>query len=175
MADRQQALAHAILQDPGVESLSSFIGVDVTNLTMNTGRLQINLKPIEQRTASASEIIRRLQPQVAAVEGIKLFMQPVQDLSVDDRVSRTQYQYSIEDASADELNEWAPKLVDKLRTLPELRDVASDQQNQGLQASVIIDRDTASRFGITPQMIDDTLYDSFGQRQVSTKIGRAHV
>jgi multidrug efflux pump len=168
MADRQQALAHVILQDPGVESLSSFIGVDGTNLTLNTGRLQINLKPLEQRTASASEIIRRLQPRVEAVDGVKLFMQPVQDLTVDDRVSRTQYQYSLEDADLAELNTWAPKLVDKLKTLPVLRDVASDQQDQGLQIAVIIDRDAAARYGITPQMIDDTLYDAFGERQVST-------
>jgi len=168
MADRQQALAHVILQDPDVESLSSFIGVDGTNTTINSGRLQINLKPLEQRKSSASDVIRRLQPQIARVQGITMFMQPVQDLSVDDRISRTQYQYSLEDASGEELNLWAPKLVEKLRTLPDLRDVASDQQDQGLQASVIIDRDTASRFGITPQMIDDTLYDAFGQRQVST-------
>jgi multidrug efflux pump len=168
MADRQQALAHVILQDPDVESLSSFIGVDGTNLTMNTGRLQINLKPLEQRTASASEIIRRLQPKVGSVEGVTLFLQPVQDLSVDDRVSRTQYQYSLEDADASELNTWAPKLVDKLRTLPVLRDVASDQQDQGLQTALVIDRDAAARYGITPQMIDDTLYDAFGERQVST-------
>ncbi len=168
MADRQQALAHVILQDQAVESLSSFIGVDGTNLTLNTGRLQINLKPLEQRKATASEIIRRLQPQVEAVEGIKLFMQPVQDLTVDDRVSRTQFQYSLEDADAAELNTWAPKLVDKLRTLPVLRDVASDQQDQGLQTAVIIDRDAAARYSITPQMIDDTLYDAFGERQVST-------
>ena len=168
MADRQQALAHVILQDPDVESLSSFIGVDGTNTTINSGRLQINLKPLEKRKASASDIIRRLQPQIASVQGITLFMQPVQDLSVDDRISRTQYQYSLEDANAEELNVWAPKLVDKLRSLPQLRDVASDQQDEGLQASVVIDRDTASRFGISPQMIDDALYDSFGQRQVST-------
>jgi multidrug efflux pump len=168
MADRQQALAHVILQDPDVESLSSFIGVDGTNLTMNTGRLQINLKPLEQRTATASEIIRRLQPQVRSVEGVTLFLQPVQDLSVDDRVSRTQYQYSLEDADSVELNTWTPKLVDKLRTLPALRDVASDQQDQGLQTALTIDRDEAARYGITPQMIDDTLYDAFGERQVST-------
>jgi multidrug efflux pump len=168
MADRQQALAHVILQDPDVDSLTSFIGVDGTNTTINSGRLQINLKPLETRKTDASGIIRRLQPAIAEVQGITLFMQPVQDLSVDDRISRTQYQYSIEDANAEELNVWAPKLVDKLRTLPQLRDVASDQQDQGLQASVVIDRDTASRFGITPQMIDDTLYDAYGQRQVST-------
>jgi multidrug efflux pump len=168
MADRQQALAKVILQDPGVQSLSSFIGIDGTNPTINNGRIQINLKPLEARRASASEIIRRLQSKLAGVEGITLYMQPVQDLTVEDRVARTQYQYSLEDADANELNIWAPRLVEKLRARPELRDVASDQQTGGLEATLMIDRDTASRFGITPQMIDDTLYDAFGQRQVST-------
>jgi multidrug efflux pump len=168
MAKRQQALAHVILEDPDVESLSSFIGVDGTNLTMNTGRLQINLKPLDERHANATDIIRRLQPKLEGVDGITLFMQPVQDLSVDDRVSRTQFQYSLEDADAAELNKWAPKLIEKLRTIPVLRDVASDQQDQGLQTAVVIDRDAAARYGITPQLIDNTLYDAFGQRQVST-------
>jgi multidrug efflux pump len=168
MSERQQALAKVILQDPAVSSLSSFIGVDGTNTTPNSGRIQINLKPRDQRSESASEIIRRLQPQLAQVAGITLYMQPVQDLTVEDRVSRTQYQYSIEDADAQELSSWTPKLLDKLRSLPELRDVASDQQNHGLQADLVIDRDTASRLGILPQAIDDTLYDAFGQRQVST-------
>ncbi len=168
MAERQQALAKVILQDPEVESLSSFIGVDGTNTTVNSGRIQINLKPHDERSASASEIIRRLQPKLAEVRGITLFMQPVQDLTVEDRVSRTQFQYSVEDADPRELNAWAPRLVEKLGTLPGLRDVASDQQNGGLEASLVIDRDTASRLGITPQLIDDTLYDAFGQRQVST-------
>ncbi len=168
MADRQQALAQIILQDSGVQSLSSFIGVDGTNTTLNSGRIQINLKPLAERGASASQIIRRLQPKLAAVEGITLYMQPVQDLTVEDRVARTQFQYSMEDADAAELAVWAPRLLDKLRTLPELRDVASDQQNGGIKATVVIDRDTASRLGISPQMIDDTLYDAFGQRQIST-------
>ncbi len=168
MAARQQELARVILQDPDVESLSSFIGIDGTNTTMNSGRMQINLKPHEERKASASEIIRRLQPQLETVEGITLFMQPVQDITVDDRVSRTQFQYSLEDADAKELNTWAPRLVEKLQSLRTLRDVASDQQSEGLQASLTIDRDSAARFGITPQMIDDTLYDAFGQRLVST-------
>src|SRR5438093_303968 len=168
MAERQQALAKVILQDPEVESLSSFIGVDGTNTTVNSGRNQINLKPHDEPGASASEIIRRLQPKLAEVRGITLFMQPVQDLTVEDRVSRTQFQYSVEDADPRELNAWAPRLVEKLGTLPGLRDVASDQQNEGLEASLVIDRDTASRLGITPQLIDDTLYDAFGQRQVST-------
>jgi len=168
MADRQQALARIILKDPDVASLSSFIGVDGTNMTPNSGRLQINLKPREERRSDTSEIIRRLQPALAAVDGITLYMQPVQDLTVEDRVSRTQFQYSLEDADARELAEWAPRLIERLRTLPELRDVASDQLVGGLQVSVVIDRDTASRLGIQPQAIDDTLYDAFGQRQVST-------
>ena len=168
MAERQQKLAKVILQDPDVASLSSFIGIDGTNTTQNSGRIQINLKPHEDRSDTASDIIRRLQPEVAQVEGITLYMQPVQDLTVEDRVSRTQFQYSLEDADANELNDWSNRILAKLRTLPELRDVASDQQNGGLKADLVIDRDTAARFGILPQTIDDTLYDAFGQRQVST-------
>ena len=168
MADRQQALAEVILQDPAVQSLSSFIGVDGINTTTNSGRIQINLKPLGARWASVGDVIRRLQPRLAAVQGITLFMQPVQDLTVEDRVSRTQFQYSIECPDVNELHHWAPQLLAKLEALPQLRDLASDQQNGGLEASVVIDRDTASRLGITPQMIDDTLYDAFGQRQVST-------
>ncbi len=168
LSQRQQDLARVILQDHDVASLSSFIGVDGINTTPNTGRIQINLKPRNQRSASASEIIRRLQSSVAKVSGITLYMQPVQDLTVEDRVSRTQFQYSLEDPNAQELNTWANKLVDKFRTLPELRDVASDQQSGALEADLVIDRDTASRLGILPQAIDDTLYDAFGQRQVST-------
>ncbi len=168
MADRQQALARVILNDPAVESLSSFIGIDGTNTTMNSGRIQINLKPLEERKANASEVIRRLQPELANVEGVTLFMQPVQDLTVEDRVSRTQYQYSLEDPDAKELAVWAPRFVTGLQKLPELRDVASDQQTEGLEARVTLDRTTASRLGITPQMLDDALYDSFGQRQIST-------
>jgi multidrug efflux pump len=168
MAQRQQTLAKVILQDPDVESLSSFIGIDGTNTTMNSGRMQINLKPHEERKSDASEIIRRLQPQLEKIEGITLFMQPVQDLSVDDRVSRTQFQYALEDADAKELGLWAPRLVQKLQELPQLRDVASDQQTEGLQAKLTIDRDSAGRYGITPQVIDDTLYDAYGQRLVST-------
>jgi multidrug efflux pump len=168
MAQRQQELARVILKDPDVESLSSFIGIDGTNTTMNSGRMQINLKPHEERKSDASEIIRRLQPQLENTEGITLFMQPVQDLSVDDRVSRTQFQYTLEDADAKELGVWAPRLVQKLQTLPQLRDVASDQQTEGMQAKLTIDRDSAARYGITPQVIDDTLYDAYGQRLVST-------
>ena len=168
MAQRQQSLASVILRDPSVASLSSFIGVDGTNTTPNSGRIQINLKPRDQRSDSATDIIRRLQPELAKVEGITLYMQAVQDLTVEDRVSRTQYQYSLEDADAKELTQWATKLVAKLHTYKELQDVASDQQNGGLQANLVIDRDTASRLGILPQAIDDTLYDAFGQRLVST-------
>ena len=168
MADLQQKLAKVILNDPDVASLSSFIGIDGTNTTQNSGRIQINLKPHDQRSADATEIIRRLQPELAKVEGITLYMQPVQDLTVEDRVSRTQFQYSLEDADATELNDWATRIVQKLQTLPQLKDVASDQQSAGLKADLVIDRDTAARFGILPQSIDDTLYDAFGQRQVST-------
>ncbi|HVP90163.1 MAG TPA: multidrug efflux RND transporter permease subunit [Terriglobales bacterium] len=168
MAERQQALAREILKDPAVASLSSFIGIDGINTTANSGRIQINLVPLEKRKASASEIIRRLQPRLAGVVGVTLFMQPIQELTVEDRVSRTQYQYSLEDPDARELAQWAPRFVDRLRASPELRDVASDQQTEGLEAHVTLDRTTASRLGITPQMLDDALYDSFGQRQVST-------
>jgi multidrug efflux pump len=168
LAERQQALAKTILQDPNVVSLSSFIGIDGTNMLPNSGRIQINLKPREERTDDAPTIIRRLQTRLGDVKGITLYMQPVQDLTVEDRISRTQFQYSMEDADGKELSDWAPKLVDKLTALPQLRDVASDQQDRGLQETITIDRDTASRLGILPQTIDDTLYDAFGQRQVST-------
>jgi multidrug efflux pump len=168
MSERQQALARIILQDPAVENLSSFIGVDGTNTTLNSGRLLINLKPLDVRKINASDVIRRLQPQIAKVDGITLYMQPVQDLTVEDRVSRTQYQYTLEDPDQNELNAWTAKFLDKLKTLPELRDVATDQQTQGLAAMLVIDRTTASRLGISPQMIDETLYDAFGQRQIST-------
>jgi multidrug efflux pump len=168
MSRRQQRLAEVILKDPAVESLSSFIGVEGTNTTLNSGRIQVNLKPIEDRKTSASDVIRRLQPKLDDVEGITLFMQPVQDLTVEDRVSRTQFQYSLEDPDSRELAEWVPKFVSKLQSLPQLRDVASDQLNAGQQLRLVIDRDTASRLGITPQMIDDALYNAFGQRQVST-------
>jgi multidrug efflux pump len=167
MAERQRTIANVILQDPAVDSLSSFIGVDGTNITPNSGRIQINLKPLDVRNISASDVIRRLTPQLAKVEGITLYMQPVQDLTVESRISRTQYQYSLEDPDTDELARWVPQFVNKLQSLSELRDVASDQLNRGLQAHLVIDRPSAARFGITPQMIDDTLYDAFGQRQIS--------
>jgi multidrug efflux pump len=168
MAEGQQALAKVILQDPAVESLTSFIGIDGVNPTMNSGRIQINLKPVEERSARAPEIIRRLQPKLAAVEGMTLYMQPVQDLTVESKVARTQYQYALESADANDLNVWTPRLMAALEKHPELRDVASDLQTGGLRMNLVIDRDTAARFGITPQEIDDTLYDAFGQRQVST-------
>jgi multidrug efflux pump len=168
MAARQQQLARVILEDKDVESLSSFIGIDATNSTLNSGRIQINLRDRESRSDSATDVIQRLQPRLAQVEGIQTFLQPLQDLTVEDRVSRTQYQYSVQSASADELAVWTPRLMDKLRQIPILTDVASDQQLSGLEAHLVIDRDTASRLGITPQNIDDTLDDSFGQRQVST-------
>jgi multidrug efflux pump len=168
MSDRQQELAKMILKDPAVESLSSFIGVDGTNTTLNSGRIQINLVPIEQRKIDASAVIRRLQGKLDAVEGITLFMQPVQDLTVEDRVSRTEFQYSLEDPDGKELDQWVRKMVAKFQSLPQLRDVASDQQNEGLQVKLAIDRATASRLGITPQAIDSALYDAFGQRQIST-------
>ena len=168
MSLHQQELAKAILEDPDVESVSSFIGIDGTNTTLNSGRIQINLRDRESRSTSATDVIQRLQPRLAQVDGIQCFLQPLQDLTVEDRVSRTQYQYSIEDANADELAIWTDRMVDKLRANPILEDVASDQQLSGLEAHLVIDRDTASRLGITPQNIDDTLDDAYGQRQVST-------
>jgi multidrug efflux pump len=168
MADRQQAMAQVILKDPAVESLSSFIGIDGTNTTLNSGRILINLQPLDERRTGASDVIRRLQPQLAKVAGITLFMQPVQDITVDDRVSRTQFQYTLEDPSADELNTYAPRMLAELQKQPELRDVASDQQVQGLRARLVYDRDTAARLGITASSIDQTLYDAYGQREIST-------
>jgi multidrug efflux pump len=168
MAQRQQALARAVLEDPAVSSVTSFIGVDGANPTLNSGRMLINLKPLRERGLHASEVIRRLQPRLAGVEGIQLYMQPVQDLTIEDRVSRTQYQFSLEDASGDNLGEWVPRLVERLQAAPQLADVTSDLQDKGLQAFVDIDRASASRLGITPSAIDDALYNAFGQRQVST-------
>ena len=169
MAQKQQQLASIVLQDPAVESLSSFIGADGTNTTLNSGRMSINLKPLALRSLSAADVIRRLKPKLAdQVKGITLFMQPVQNITVDDRVSRTQYQYTLEDPDKNELNLWTGRFVDKLKQLPELADVATDQQTDGLAASLIIDRVTASRLGIAPSTIDNTLYDAFGQRQINT-------
>ncbi|MEI6054953.1 MAG: multidrug efflux RND transporter permease subunit [Lentisphaerota bacterium] len=168
MAKHQQQLSKIILKDPAVESLSSFIGIDGTNTTLNSGRIMINLKPIDVRKLDATEVIHRLEPELAKIKGITLYMQPVQDITVDDTVSRTQYQYTLDDPNPDELNIWAPKFVAALKKIPELRDVNSDMQNNGMKAQVTIDRDTASRLGISTESIDDTLYSAFGQRQIST-------
>jgi multidrug efflux pump len=168
MSSQQQQLTKIILQDPAVDNLSSFIGIDGTNTTLNSGRILINLKPIAVRKISASDVIRRLQPELAKVPGITLYMQPVQDLSVEDRVSRTQFQYTLEDPNVDELNSFAPQMLAQLQKLPELSDVASDQQDLGLRAKLVYDRNTAARFGITTSAIDQTLYDAYGQREVST-------
>jgi multidrug efflux pump len=168
MMDRQRALADVVLQDPDVLAVASFIGADGTNPTTNSGRLNITLKSRSQRSASAAEIIDRLQPRVAQVQGVQLYLQAVQDLTIETRTSRTQYQYTLEDADPKELGEWGPEVVEKLRTLPQLRDVTSDLLSSGLQETLTIDRDTAARLGILPQTIDDTLYDAFGQRQIST-------
>jgi len=168
MSRRQAAMAAAILKDPDVVSLSSFIGVDGSNITLNSGRMLINLKPVSERKENASAVIRRLQRQAREVTGISLYMQPVQDLSIDTTVSRTQYQFVLEDANPAEFNTWVPKLVTDLQKLPQLEDVASDQENEGLAAYLTIDRDTAARFGITPATVDNALYDAFGQRIVST-------
>jgi multidrug efflux pump len=178
MAEKQQELANLILQDQAVESLSSFIGADGTNTTTNSGRISINLRPLDQRKMSASDVIRRLNSKLDQVQGIELFMQPVQNISVDDRVSRTQYQYTLEDPDANELNEWTNRFVSRLKKLPELEDVATDQQTGGLAVSLVIDRVTASRLGIAPTTIDNTLYDAFGQRQINTmytQVNQYHV
>jgi len=168
MATRQQQLVDIVLKDPAVESVSSFIGVDGTNTTLNSGRIQINLIPLAQRKISATDVIARLQPKVENLEGIQLFLQPLQDLTVEDRVSRTQFQYSMEDPNQQELATYTRKMVTELSKQPELRDVASDLQDQGLGSQLVIDRDTAARLGIAVADIDNTLYDAFGQRQVST-------
>ena len=178
MAAKQQELAKIALADPAVESLSSFIGADGTNTTANSGRISINLKPLDQRKMNASDVIRRLKSKLDQVQGIELFMQPVQNITVDDRVSRTQYQYTLEDPDANELNDWTNRFVARLKQLPELEDVATDQQTGGLAVSLVIDRVTASRFGIAPTTIDNTLYDAFGQRQISTmytQVNQYHV
>ena len=168
MAEKQQELAKAVLEDPAVESLSSFIGADGTNPTNNSGRMSINLKPIGKRSLSASNLIRRLKPRLDRIQGIQLFLQPVQDITVDDRVSRTQYQYTLEDADAAELRTWTDRFVERLKQLGELEDIATDRQDGGLAVKLQIDRVTASRLGIAPSTIDNTLYDAFGQRQINT-------
>ena len=174
MAQKQQALAEVILKDPAVESLSSFIGIDGTNTTLNSGRILINLKPLDVRKIDATNVMNRLQTALASVDGITLYMQPVQDLTVEDRVSRTQYQYTLESPNADELNTWTTRFVARLKQLPQLQDVATDQQTGAAQTTLVIDRVTASRLGITPLAIDQTLYDAFGQRQVSTLFTQAN-
>jgi multidrug efflux pump len=168
MAERQQRLVDIVLQDPAVDNASSFIGIDGTNTTLNSGRIQITLKPLDQRNISATDVIRRLQPKVADVDGIQLFLQPLQDLTVEDRVSRTQFQYSLEDPNSTELATYTRKLVQELSKEPIVTDVASDLQDQGLGAELVIDRDTAARLGIAMADVDNTLYDAFGQRQIST-------
>jgi len=168
MAQKQLEITKAVLADPAVESVSSFIGADGTNTTLNSGRMSINLKPLDQRSISAANLIRRLNQRVGRVEGIQLFMEPVQDITVDDRVSRTQYQYALEDPNANELNDWTNRFIARLKQLPELEDVATDQQPGGLAVYLTIDRVTASRLGIAPSTIDNTLYDAFGQRQINT-------
>jgi multidrug efflux pump len=178
MAEKQQELAKVILADPAVESLSSFIGADGTNTTTNSGRMSINLKPLDQRSLSASDVVRRLKSKLDQVQGIELFMQPVQNITVDDRVSRTQYQYTLEDPDPNELNDWTNRFVSRLKQLPELEDVATDQQTGGLAVSLVIDRVTASRLGIAASTIDNTLYDAFGQRQINTmytQVNQYHV
>ena len=168
MEEKQQAIAKVLLADPAVRGISSFIGADGTNTTLNSGRIEIGLKPLADRGISATEVIDRLAPKLEKVEGIKLYMQPVQDLSVDDVVSRTEYQYTLEDPNQTELNAVAGKLVARLKKLPELADVVTDQQIGGEAEKIVIDRATASRFGVTPATIDNTLYDAFGQRQINT-------
>ncbi|NNA01420.1 MdtB/MuxB family multidrug efflux RND transporter permease subunit [Pseudomonas lundensis] len=168
MSQRQQELGAIILQDPDVESLSSYIGVDGDNATLNSGRMLINLKPHSERSDSAAQVIARLQPQLDTLVGIRLFMQPVQDLTIEDRVSRTQYQFSLSSPDADLLSTWSQKLVTALSNQPELTDVASDLQDKGLQVYLVIDRDAASRLGVSVANITDALYDAFGQRQIST-------
>ncbi|MGA2610349.1 MAG: efflux RND transporter permease subunit [Terriglobia bacterium] len=178
MAKKQLEITKAVLNDPAVESVSSFIGADGTNVTTNSGRMSINLKPLDQRNISASDLIRRLNSRVSQVQGIQLFMEPVQNITVDDRVSRTQYQYALEDPDANELDNWTNRFVNRLKQLPELEDVATDQQMGGLAVSLVIDRVTASRLGIAPSTIDNTLYDAFGQRQISTmytQVNQYHV
>src|SRR2546426_4878381 len=168
MVERQREIADIARRDPDVQSVASFVGAGTVNATVNSGRLYINLKPHNQRGASAGEIIERLRDATASVQGISLFMQAAQDVQIDSRVSHTQYQYTLQDADRAELAEWATKLLAKLRTVSELADVASDQQQNGLQVSVNVDREKASRLNVLPQGIDDTLYDAFGQRQVAT-------
>jgi multidrug efflux pump subunit AcrB len=178
MMERQMAVMEVLGRDPDVMSYSGSVGATGGALTTNTGRIWLNLKPWDERTATADEIINRLRPQLAKLEGVNLFLQAAQDINVGGRIGRTQYQYTLQDANLDELNEWSPRMLEKFSHLPELQDVATDQQTDGTTATLTIDRDTASRFGIQPQLIDDTLYDAFGQRQVTqyfTQLSAYHV
>ncbi len=167
MSERSRELAGILLKDPAVESVSSYIGVDGTNITMNSGRLLIALKPFGKRPTVA-KVMDRLKSRIASEGGMTLYMQPVQDLTIEDRVSRTQYQFTLESNNADDLATWTKRMTEKLATLPQLADVVSDLQDQGLQAFIVIDRDTAGRLGVTPAAIDNALYDAFGQRLIST-------
>jgi multidrug efflux pump len=168
MAQEHEELTKVILADPAVQSLTSFIGADGTNTTLNSGRFSINLKPLSDRDMSASDVIRRLQGKLQNVKGIQLYMQPVQNITVDDRASRTQYQYTLEDPSSDELQLWTNRFVEQLKKVKSIEDVATDQQTDGLAVSLVIDRVTASRLGIAPSTVDNTLYDAYGQRQINT-------
>src|SRR5208283_1281791 len=168
MAGLQRQLADAILRDPAVENVSSFIGIDGDNPTLNSGRFLINLKPRDERQLTASEIVRRLQKEVSGIVGVSLYMQPVQDLTIDSGVSRAQYHFILQDADPSAFSIWVPKLMQRLGQMPEISDVASDMQSQGLAVDLTIDRATAARFGITPASVDNALYDAFGQRIIST-------
>jgi multidrug efflux pump len=168
MAERQQSAVKVILQDPDVSGVSSFIGIDGVNETVNTGRIQVALKPQDQRHTDISEVLRRLQTELEFVAGLQFYLQPVQDLTVEDRVSRTQYQLTLESADSELLALWTPKLVDALRSKPQLADVIDDMQEDGLNTFIDIDRDAAARLGVSAAAIDDALYDAFGQRQIST-------
>jgi multidrug efflux pump len=174
MTKRQNALAAAILEDPDVESLSSFIGVDGTNATLNSGRMLINLKPRNERSLTASQIIRRIQRETASVEGISLYMQPAQDLTIDSTVSRTQYQFVLQSTKPEDFDVWVPRLMDRLQRLPEIVDATTDMQAKGLSLFIKIDRDAAARFGITAASVNNVLYDAFGQRIVSTVYGQSN-
>jgi multidrug efflux pump len=174
MAEQQRAVARAILREPAVANVASFVGVDGTNPTLNSGRILVNLKPKERRDASALDVIARLRAQLAARAGGSTYMQPLQELTVDATLSRAQYQYALQDPNAAELNAWAPRLVAQLRRLPQLRDVSSDQADAGVQSSVTFDRTTAARLGVTSQLLADTLYDAYGQRQISTIFGQSN-
>ena len=167
MARRQQAAADIVANDPAVAAISSSIGAGLGGQTGNNGRLWITLKPFDERDVNVQQVIARLRPEVAKIEGMNVYFQPAQDINVGGRLARTQYQYTVQDADLNELYEWAPKILAKLRSLPMLRDVATDQQVAGTTATLTIDRDRAARFGIQPQAIDDTLYDAFGQRQIA--------